>query len=925
MQNNNFQNSNNEDDYDEDAKEEPISEETEEEIIDNNCIDEDEEEFIEEVESNSPKNGIIKEEIKQKSPKPIKDNKNLHHKEEKLDTQKKKINQKIISYKGNKKIESNQNKPQKNKFQAYYSPKFDFARKRPKKIEEVKRPDDLFIKAIEKTKRKNESNIGYDQEGNTFSTKITDILYDKYIGQNGRKVNTIDVISKIKDEEVRVNREALRTKEDAKKISDMLNRQEDFEKVKINKIKEKEKEMNDKISQECVFMPNGINISTRTPNDFYNSQLKFIEKKEDNLNQIYKSIIDNENKNMNVILTSKISERMASAKNPNESREDFLKRLHYEKLKTTKENIEKPKEEKKLTKEQVNDLSNKLYKEGKTFRENKDKKQKEKILKDMNYMNEELISEKSNKVLLDKFISYYEKVLFDIFNKNNNFQINFDEYKLILNNMGCINPNSQLDNDLVKESFNKYLKQKGDKIDTYAFLIFGLATLGIYKGNDEVKQIKMFSSINVENNNKNINLSSGSQKNINKLNINKRKNNSKYKYKTSAELIKMSIPNMDLSKYGYTNKVTKLIKQKFISFVKGLNGSWLGDISKKKQERREKLEKAQKEEEIKRISKNKKIIKYNSKENKKENSKSKEKNKNNYGKSNKLEDVYKIIQHKKQNDLKTLKAKKEAEELALCTFQPNINKPKNENKNINKKQIKKNIEKLYQDGKAAYILRKKLIKHDPEDNVENKINCTFKPVINQYNNEMFIRNPLKEDMKKFEKIREKRMNNIQKSYERPMNFAIESKINKEDIIDRVIPDRNSYKNENEYEEKYKEEIIPLLKVEVNLDEKNNTDKIIIYPGDNVKEKTIQFCKKHKLNEDKKNTLLNIILEKMKENIENDYKEIYENNYDDNDKDKTKDDNRIDKNNNLNNKENNDFEIKEKTIEKNAINIENENI
>ena len=559
MQNNNFQNSNNEDDYDEDAKEEPISEETEEEIIDNNCIDEDEEEFIEEVESNSPKNGIIKEEIKQKSPKPIKDNKNLHHKEEKLDTQKKKINQKIISYKGNKKIESNQNKPQKNKFQAYYSPKFDFARKRPKKIEEVKRPDDLFIKAIEKTKRKNESNIGYDQEGNTFSTKITDILYDKYIGQNGRKVNTIDVISKIKDEEVRVNREALRTKEDAKKISDMLNRQEDFEKVKINKIKEKEKEMNDKISQECVFMPNGINISTRTPNDFYNSQLKFIEKKEDNLNQIYKSIIDNENKNMNVILTSKISERMAPAKNPNESREDFLKRLHYEKLKTTKENIEKPKEEKKLTKEQVNDLSNKLYKEGKTFRENKDKKQKEKILKDMNYMNEELISEKSNKVLLDKFISYYEKVLFDIFNKNNNFQINFDEYKLILNNMGCINPNSQLDNDLVKESFNKYLKQKGDKIDTYAFHIFGLATLGIYKGNDEVKQIKMFSSINVENNNKNINLSSGSQKNINKLNINKRKNNSKYKYKTSAELIKMSIPNMDLSKYGYTNKVTKLI------------------------------------------------------------------------------------------------------------------------------------------------------------------------------------------------------------------------------------------------------------------------------------------------------------------------------------------------------------------------------
>jgi hypothetical protein len=43
-------------------------------------------------------------------------------------------------------------------------------------------------------------------------------------------------------------------------------------------------------------MPNGINTSTRTPTDFYKSQLKFIEKKEDNLNQIHKNIIEDENK-----------------------------------------------------------------------------------------------------------------------------------------------------------------------------------------------------------------------------------------------------------------------------------------------------------------------------------------------------------------------------------------------------------------------------------------------------------------------------------------------------------------------------------------------------------------------------------------------------------------------------------------------------
>jgi len=59
----------------------------------------------------------------------------------------------------------------------------------------------------------------------------------------------------------------------------MLNRQEDFEALKLNKIKEREKIINDKINQECVFMPNGINTSTQTPADFYKSLLKFMKRK----------------------------------------------------------------------------------------------------------------------------------------------------------------------------------------------------------------------------------------------------------------------------------------------------------------------------------------------------------------------------------------------------------------------------------------------------------------------------------------------------------------------------------------------------------------------------------------------------------------------------------------------------------------------
>ena len=666
------------------------------------------------------------------------------------------------------------------------------------------------------------------------------------------------------EEEVRVNRDALRTKDDPKRINDMLNRQEDFEAHKLNKLKEREKVINDKINQECVFMPNGINTSTRTPTDFYKSQLKFIEKKEDNLNQMYKNIIEDENKNKNVSLTSKISVKIASAKNPNESREDFCKRLYREKLKTVKETIEKPKEEKKLTKEQVNSLSDKLYKEGQTFRNNKDKKQKEKIIKDMKSNREEFASEKTNKVLLDKFISYCNKVFMEIFNRNDNFQISLDEYKLILSNMGCINPNSQIDESLVKESFYNYLKPNEDKIDIHSFLVFGLAALGIYKGNDEPKKTP---DKNLDENRK-------------AFDKTKNKNEPKAKTKTSSEIIKMYLPDIDLNKYGYTNKVTKAIKQKYLTFVKGLNNSWIGDNSKKKKERREKLEESQKKEEVSKTNRVKAQMKNdisesNDIQNNNSISNSSNLKRNNIPRNNKIEDVYRIIQQKKENDLKTLKAKKEAEELALCTFQPKINNSTLSNntknkklKNEIKKNIEKNIEKLYQEGKAAYIQKKKLGERDPEDNEENRINCTFKPVIRQYNNEMFNKNPLKEDMQKFEKIREHKLNNNPKEYEKPMNFAIESKINKEDIVDRVVSNRNNYRNEYNQEEKsHKGDVTPLLKVEVNLDEKNNTDKIIIYPGDNIREKTIQFCLKHKLDEEKKNTLLSIILEKMKESKE----------------------------------------------------------
>jgi len=845
---------------------ENLSEKTEDEIIYNNCIDEMEEEFLE----TEQRENIDLENL------------NLGQSTKKPETNRK--NKIPLKSTGNNSIHLAANKSRKNKFHEYYSPKFDFFRRKRKKQEEEKKADDLFVQALQKNKAELSTNKEFDQKGNTLSTKISDIIYDKYVGHNSIKVNTIDVISKIKDEEVNLDREAKRTKDDNKKINDMINRLKDYKEYKKNKFKEKQDEINEKLNQECIFMPNGINTSSRTPNDFYLSQMKFKAKKEDYIKEKNRILLEEEKKIKNVNLTSKASEKLAASKNPNESKEQLYERLHFEKLKNVKEVLEKPKEEKKLTKREVNNLFDKLYKERIVLKENKDKREKEKILKETNQ--EDYISDNSNKVLLSKFLNYYDKKLMEIFNRKDNFQINIDEYKLILMNMGCINPNLQSDEVLIKESFFNILKQKDDKIDTYSLLLFCLAALGIYTGNDESKPFQTLES-NKNNSNKNNKKTNNKEKPVKRLS---ERRSQKQKIKTFNDLIKSSVPNLDMNKYGFSSKIAKNIYKRFHSFVKGINESWTGDITKKKQERQEKLDSSKGRK--KASSKGKESSKYNIKpqefntniianknpvnnSNKKNNIPNSD-NKNNTitvnNASNKFDEIYRRLQNKRDiNNIKALKSKKEQDELALCTFQPNIHKSKNNDNNskdkdkaknkLNKEQIEYNFEKLYLTGKASYIQKKKSIDPDFDDNLDNKINCTFKPVIHQFNNEVFTKNPIKEELQRFEKIGDQKMNALgNKEYEKPMNFYIESKINKEDIVDRVVPERFSYRNSDNEREKE----TALLKVEVNLDENNNTDKIIIYPGDDAKEKTLQFCMKHRLNEEKKNTLLSIIMEKIEE-------------------------------------------------------------
>ena len=327
--------------------------------------------------------------------------------------------------------------------------------------------DELFKKAIENAPRVYPP-IEHD---NNLSVKVTEVLYDKFVGKNPQKSKHPDIYSKFKDEAVLQQREWNRTKDDAKKISNMIERQEKYEEIKHDKKIGRQRELKNRIKKECVFIPNGkkditIQENMRTPSDFYSDQKKFIEKKVKIIDKLAKDRIEGEEKNKKTTMVSKNSEKIANNKNPNETLEQFCKRLAEERLRNKKETLDNKKEEtKKMTKKEMQNLTEKLHKEGETFKINREKKEKEIIdkLRDTRSKNN-FVLEKSTKVIFDKFVSEYHKIvteLFDNMNKESkaieenykNYEINYEEYKKLLNQLGFIK-SDLTENENIKNKIN---------------------------------------------------------------------------------------------------------------------------------------------------------------------------------------------------------------------------------------------------------------------------------------------------------------------------------------------------------------------------------------------------------------------------------------------------------------------------------------
>ena len=308
-------------------------------------------------------------------------------------------------------------------------------------------------------------------------------------------------------------------------------------------------------------------------------------------------------------------------------------------------------------------------------------------------------------------------------------------------------------------------------------------------------------------------------------------------------------------------------------------------IIQKKQERLDKIEetnkqinleeskklenKLKKEEEIINSFRKKVLKKELFQENNNINEKNKEYNVNT-AKSFKVEDMYEILQKKKQRELDSLKAKQEEDILQECTFQPN-----SKTKPVDKKELTKNIEKLYLEGKESYMKKMKQEEKDLDLNSENEKNCTFKPVIKDYKGNYFENNPLKEDalfnteIRKMEKIREEK-GYTNKEIKKQMAFVIEPKSNKEDIYKRVIPNRaekivGNVKNEFEDYSNFDDQgNQSLLKIEIKL-ENNKINLITIYPDEDYIKIVDDFCNKHGLKEENRIRLIRVIKDKLRKN------------------------------------------------------------
>ena len=255
-------------------------------------------------------------------------------------------------------------------------------------------------------------NNSIDQGGKSIFSKISEKLFLKFL-ESEKAVSHKDFWNLTSDNYLNEEQGKL-NKSNNEKVKDLIERANQYENVKKDKMKERLDKYNEDLRSKCTWTPNGVFLSQyKTKEEFFKEQKRLEEERKKKIEKMIKEQYRKDKETHKADLVSKNSIRLIKDKRKNESEEDFIKRLQNEKLKNIKERKRALKSSKtsrtvdqsKKSNKEIEELTNKLYSEHITLRKNKENRINESISQ-MNSTREstDLITASTKKLFIDKFM-----------------------------------------------------------------------------------------------------------------------------------------------------------------------------------------------------------------------------------------------------------------------------------------------------------------------------------------------------------------------------------------------------------------------------------------------------------------------------------------------------------------------------------------
>lgn len=300
----------------------------------------------------------------------------------------------------------------------------------------------------------------------TVFTRISEELFNKFISNKdvqNKRTSAYDFL--IND--MFLNRIVEKNdKETIAKFNDFVTRNKEFRDKKSLKLQERSEKITAEVNAQCTHKPNGKHFDkneVRDPVEYLQDQLKYYQTRDLNIKQQQEDIKKSTDANLKKAPEiSKKSKKLAKKKHAEGNSKAVHERLAQEKLHKAKKFVYEEKEEEgkkgkgknkksyknrhslplKKSKEEIAQLVNKLFGEAEERKEKKQKVQKDKIkLKEVYKMydsDDELTTNSSKQIILEKFVQGYELALNKLFNKKDSLLINFEEFCSLMFNLALV-------------------------------------------------------------------------------------------------------------------------------------------------------------------------------------------------------------------------------------------------------------------------------------------------------------------------------------------------------------------------------------------------------------------------------------------------------------------------------------------------------